>query len=427
MASKAAIPRPEHPNPQRMRSDWLNLNGRWEFELDPGVSGEARGWSSGKTFSRKILVPFCPESSLSGIGEKDFMPCVWYRRRFALPESWRGKRVLLHFGAVDYDATAWVNGNEVGRHRGGYSSFAFEIPSALKSGPNELVVRAVDDTRSLLQPAGKQSKRFESWGCFYTRTTGIWQTVWLEAVPRTFIRSFRFHAGAKSVGIHATLDGPAEGLTLATVAKAGGREVGRVEIPATGSAAFDLPLSFVRLWEPGNPFLYDLELQLFKGRRAVDTVCSYFGLRTLRIEGKRFLINEKPVFQRLILDQGFYPDGVYTAPTDAALKRDIELSLDMGFNGAAPSESVRAAPALLGRPAWLPGLGRICRLGTRPRQSARAGARSPGVDRRRRARLQPSRDRRLVPVQRDARLARRRDAARRLPRDQGPGPDPAGD
>jgi beta-galactosidase/beta-glucuronidase len=289
---------------------------------------------------RKILVPFCPESSLSGIGEKDFMPCVWYRRRFALPESWRGMRVLLHFGAVDYEAAAWVNGREVGRHRGGYSSFAFEITAALKGGWNELVVRAMDDTRSPLQPAGKQSKRFESWGCLYTRTTGIWQTVWLEAVPATHIRGFRLYPGAKSLGIHANVHGPADGLVFAAVAKAGGQEVGRVEIPATGSAVFDLPLSFVRHWEPGNPFLYDLELRLMKGRRALDTVHSYFGLRTIRIEGKKVLINEKPVFQRLVLDQGFYPDGIYTAPSDAALRRDIELALDLGFNGARLHEKI---------------------------------------------------------------------------------------
>jgi len=174
-------PRPEYPRPQWVRDEWLNLNGEWEFGEDPGLAGESKGWLAGKQLSGSILVPFAPESRLSGIGKTDFMPAVWYRRQFDVPAGWAGRRVWLHFGAVDYAATVWVNGKLAGRHTGGYSSFGFDITALLRAGENELVVRALDDTRSPLQASGKQSDRPESYGCFYTRTTGIWQTVWLEA------------------------------------------------------------------------------------------------------------------------------------------------------------------------------------------------------------------------------------------------------
>ena len=185
------IPRPEYPRPQFERRAWLNLNGVWEFEMDPGESGEQQGWTGGKPFSQAITVPFPPESTLSGIGHTDFMSCVWYRRTFSIPETWANKRILLHFGAVDYDATVWVNGIQVGRHQGGYAPFVAEITSALKEGENEVVVRAVDHVRSGVQPGGKQSTQLGSAGCHYTRVTGIWQTVWLEPVPETYLENVR--------------------------------------------------------------------------------------------------------------------------------------------------------------------------------------------------------------------------------------------
>ncbi len=150
-------PRPEYPRPQWVRPQWMNLNGEWEFAEDPGLSGEARGWTTGAAFDQKIIVPFCPESELSGIGKVDFMPCVWYRRLVTIPAAWKGRRVLLHFGAVDYHAKVWVNGQEIGQHKGGYTPFSFDITSALKDGENEIVLRAIDDTRNPMQPSGKQS------------------------------------------------------------------------------------------------------------------------------------------------------------------------------------------------------------------------------------------------------------------------------
>ncbi|MCC7262355.1 MAG: beta-galactosidase [Candidatus Latescibacteria bacterium] len=336
------VPRPEYPRPQMVRPEWLNLNGPWDFEIDHGLSGEARGLHQGGAFTRQITVPFCPESALSGVGEKDFMASVWYRRRWVLPAGWQGKRVLLHFGAVDYDATVWVNGEKAGTHRGGYVSFSFEITALLREGENEIVVRAVDDTRSPLQPSGKQSPQFHSHGCVYTRTTGIWQTVWLEAVPQAYLHSFRLYPDLDQgkLTVQARVEGATEGMVLHCRALAEGKMVGEVGLGAHGYLFFSLELARVRAWEPEDPFLYELEFVLEQEGEEIDRVGSYFGLRKVHIEGTKVLINDRPLFQRLILDQGFYPDGIYTAPTDEALKGDIELSMAMGFNGARLHEKI---------------------------------------------------------------------------------------
>lgn len=332
----STLPRPEYPRPQLARQSWLNLNGTWEFELDPGVSGEQRDFHLGALYSKKILVPFCPESELSGIGQKDFMLCVWYRRNFDLPEGWQAKRILIHFGAVDYEAKVWVNGKLVGTHRGGYAPFSFEITDLVRKKDNTVVVRAFDDTRSGLQPKGKQCSDYHSQGVHYTRTTGIWQTVWLEALGPAFLSSFRLYPNVEeaSVTIQPSLVGELQGLTLKIKVTANGRKVGEATVNAQSSAPFTIKLSERRLWEPGAPFLYDLEFTLLKERKTIDEVKSYFGLRKVEIQGNRVLINNRPVFQRLVLDQGFYPDGIYTAPDDEALKKDIEMCMAMGFNGA---------------------------------------------------------------------------------------------
>jgi beta-galactosidase/beta-glucuronidase len=333
------LPRAEHPRPQWVRDDWLNLNGEWEFEEDPGLSGEAKGWVSGKRLAGRIIVPFAPESRLSVIGKTDFMPCVWYRRAFALPDGWEGKTVLLHFSAVDYAATVWVNGKLAGRHRGGYSSFSFDITSLLCAGENELVVRAVDDTRSPLQASGKQSAKPESYGCMYTRTTGIWQTVWLEAAPQAHLKPARLIpdlvADAPRLLMVAPVSEAGIGLMIEAVARADGAEVARASGRAgVDGAGLSLELPEARLWSPQDPFLYDLEVRLLDGDTVVDRAQSYFGMRHISLDGPAIRLNGKPVFQRLVLDQGYYPDGIYTAPSDDALRHDIELSQAMGFNGA---------------------------------------------------------------------------------------------
>ena len=330
------IYRTEHPKPQFMREDWINLNGTWQFEIDHGASGAKRGlFEEDKTLSGKICVPFCPESRLSGVGYTDFMAAVWYKREFEIPKEKKEKRVFIHFGAVDYKAVVYVNGQEVGRHKGGYVSFAFEITDFVREGKNTLTVAAYDDSRDPLIPSGKQSSRYESYKCYYTRTTGIWQTVWLEFVSKTYIEKVKYYTDIEKaeVSIHAKLVGEGE---FSATAFFDGKEVGKASIASCGGdAILTLPLTEKHLWEVGKGGLYDLVLTYGE-----DKVQSYFGIRSLRLDGKKFLINEKSVFQRLILDQGFYPDGIYTAPDDKDLLGDIERSLAMGFNGARLHEKI---------------------------------------------------------------------------------------
>ncbi len=331
------VPRPEYPRPQMVRPEWLNLNGPWQFELDPGRSGRERGLIERERLAGEILVPFCPESSLSGVGYRDFMPAVVYRRTFAVPPAWEDKRILLHFGAVDYDARVYVNGRQAGFHRGGYTPFTLDVTAHLRPGENCLVVYVEDDTRSGLQPRGKQSDRYESYACLYTRTTGIWQTVWLEPVPETYIASVQLtpllHQGA--VLVQARFDGDAADYWLRVRAFAEGELVGEAQSLCDGAWGHCLvQLTDVRPWSPADPFLYDLDIELHCDDDVVDRVQSYFGLRAVSLSAGALLFNGRPLFMRLVLDQGYYPDGVYTAPSDEALQRDIRLALKLGFNGA---------------------------------------------------------------------------------------------
>jgi hypothetical protein len=335
-AAALSLPRPEHPRPDAFRENWLSLNGEWQFEIDEKDDGEARGLISGHDLNSKIVVPFCPESKLSGLGHTDYMNRVWYRRLVELPASMKGKRILLHFGGVDYKTQVYVNGELAGTHLGESAAFGFEITRFLKDGSNEIVVRVADDLRSGLQPGGKQSFT-KSQGCVYTRTTGIWQTVWLEAVPTSYVENISVvpdpeHSRAL---IEASVNGPDQDLTLKAEAFANGKLVGSDSSTGTWrNHRLVLNLNEKKLWSPESPFLYDLKFTLTSGGKKIDELKSYFGLRSVAIEGRRILINGKPVFQRLILDQGFYPDGIWTAPSDAALKHDIEMSQAAGYNGA---------------------------------------------------------------------------------------------
>lgn len=354
-----AIPRSEYPRPQFARPTWMNLNGAWQFEIDHGGSGRARGLTDKNPLDASILVPFCPESALSGVGNKDFMAAVWYRRTFTLPAEAAGQRVLLHFGGVDYKCEAWVNGQSVGVHEGGFASFTFEITDALRAGENTLVVCADDRMLRGHQPMGKQCPDYHSRGCHYTRTTGIWQTVWLEWVPKTYIRATKMIPDAANgcVLIDATIDGPAAGMELKAEAAFAGKAQGGARAKLDGHhARVTVKVEDVHLWTVGEGNLYDLTLTLEAGGAAVDTVESYFALRTISFDGKKCLINGKPVFQRLVLDQGFYPDGVWTAPTDEALRHDIEMSMAMGFNGARLHQKVFEQRFLY----WADKLGYIC-------------------------------------------------------------------
>ncbi|MDD4869130.1 MAG: glycoside hydrolase family 2 TIM barrel-domain containing protein [Kiritimatiellae bacterium] len=332
------VPRPEHPRPDLFRENWMTLNGEWQFEIDRNADGETRGLISGKDLNSKIIVPFCPESKLSGIGlgNTERLKDVWYRRMFDIPASMKGKRIRLHFGAVDYKAWVYINGQPVGTHIGENVAFNFDITKFLKDGSNELVVRVLDDMTTGLQPAGKQAFN-KSEGCVYTRTTGIWQPVWLEAVGSSFVENISVVSDPDNsrVLIEVTINGLDSNLKLEAKAFADGRQMGSDSTTATWrNPRLVLNLKKKKLWDPGSPFLYDLQFILYRGKEKIDEMKSYFGLRKVTIDGRRILINGKPIFQRLILDQGFYPEGIWTAPTDEALKKDIEMCMACGYNGA---------------------------------------------------------------------------------------------
>ncbi len=329
------IPRCEHPKPQFERKNWLNLNGEWDFCYDNGMSGIARKFYENDVFDMKIMVPFCVESALSGVGNKDFMYGVWYRRTVNLSEEQIAGRTVLHIGAADYKTTVFINGEKVGCHKGGYVSFFFDISDFIKCGENVIVIYCEDDTRDPMIPRGKQSEEYYSHSCDYTRTTGIWQTVWLEFTPVSYIKNFRFYPDYRTSSVNIT--GEVVGTeNLYLRAAFEGREVAVAEISdCAGNFSVNLVLNETHLWEVGKGRLYDLELTFGK-----DKVNSYFGLRNIWFDGYKFMLNGKSVFQRLVLDQGFYPDGIYTAPSDEELLNDIRRSKSCGFNGARLHEKV---------------------------------------------------------------------------------------
>jgi beta-galactosidase/beta-glucuronidase len=350
---------PEYPRPQMSRKDWLNLNGLWDLAIT------GKDAPKPDSFQTKILVPFPVESSLSGVmksvSENDR---IWYRRAFVVPKKWRGQHVLLNFGAVDFDATVWVNGKEAGHHRGGYDGFTLDITELLNpSGSNELVVGVLDPTDAGTQPRGKQVRKPN--GIWYTPTSGIWQTVWLEPVAKAHITSLKITPDvdhnavtvwpmvASENAVRSSSSGPPlHNLTLdlrtlpseETISpmveitiRDGFKRV--YEASVTLGGQISMPVKHARLWSPETPHLYGLEVKLKRGEKVIDEVHSYFGMRKTSL-GKddkgftRLMLNNKPCFQFGPLDQGFWPDGLYTAPTDKALRYDIEMTRKLGFNMA---------------------------------------------------------------------------------------------
>jgi len=327
-------PRPEYPRPQLVRPDWINLNGEWDLYIDDEGAADASTMVTDVPWNRRILVPFPIESSLSGIGDTGFHDRLWYRRKFFVPRAYAGKRILLHFGAVDYRAHVWLNGRLLGSHAGGYTPFSFDVTDALLPGENVLLVK-VEDSASLSLPRGKQYWKEESEGIYYTRCTGIWQTVWLEAVPEVHVAELciRTDAAAGRVDVGVELAGPAETGVLTAALLYDGAEIAAEKLDVLGpSMSLSLTVGEPRLWSPETPHLYDLHVSV-STPEGEDAVSSYVGIRTVEIDGYRMLLNGERFINRLALDQAYYPGGVYTAPSDEAIRADVELAVELGFNG----------------------------------------------------------------------------------------------
>ena len=337
------VPRPEHPRPQLQRPAWLSLNGTWQFEIDQGDSGRERGLLE-RELTSTITVPFAPETEASGVGNRDFLHAVWYRRTITVPSDWEGLRPILRFEAVDHDTTVWADGVEVARHRGGFTPFAADLSDVSGVGAGsevEIVVRA-RDPHDVPQARGKQSTWYHATHATYHRTTGIWQSVWLEGVPADEIRALRIipSLAGRAFSITAPLARSTRGTRLEVVAsEPGGGEVARAEVGADLDLApqvqLTIPEEAVRIWGPGAPELYVLSARLLDADGAVlDEVRSYAGLRATTLRDHEFRINGEKVFQRLVLDQGYWEETFMTSPSDEAMTTDIRLALEAGFNGA---------------------------------------------------------------------------------------------
>jgi len=320
---------PEYPRPQLVRSEWLNLNGLWQFQA--GAAGDAVPVN--QTLSGEILVPFPMESALSGV--KEYHERSWYRRTFTVPEKWSGQHIVLHLDAVDWESEVFINGKSVGVHKGGYDAISYDITSFLNgTGPQELIVRVFDATDKAGEPRGKQT--LHQGGIMYTSTSGIWQPVWLEPVPATGISELKMVPDIDAGGLNltVTVPGAADDVKVKAVARVGKKVVGTIS-GAPGAELF-LKIPKATLWSPTNPFLYDLDVTVTKGSKTLDSVESYFGMRKIslgKVDGfTKILLNNQFVFEIGPLDQGFWPDGIYTAPTDDALKSDIQREKAVGFN-----------------------------------------------------------------------------------------------
>ncbi|MCC7450497.1 MAG: glycoside hydrolase family 2 [Anaerolineae bacterium] len=338
------LPRPEYPRPQFVRRDWLNLNGTWDFDFDDRKRGLAEKWFEQHEFSRTITVPFAFQSLLSGIADTDFHDVIWYARTFEVPQDWRGQRVLLHFGAVDFAAQVWVNGISVAYHEGGHTPFHADITDALIPGVNRVVVRVEDDSEDLEQPRGKQFWERHSKGIFYTRTSGIWQTVWLEPVRESYIETIKFTPDVDSatMKVEYRIANGAPNMRIEVVASYDGvviaQDQGQIErLPFK---AFRTLHGLDRLWSPEDPNLYDVTIRLKDGSRVLDEVQSYCGMRKIAVVDGQIELNNRPYYMKLVLDQGYFPEGLLTPPSDQAIINDIQITKDMGFNGARKHQKI---------------------------------------------------------------------------------------
>lgn len=342
---------PDYPRPQLARSNWENLNGYWQFAFDDQGVGLEQGWANGVPGTQKILVPFTYETKASGIGDESVHTRVWYSRTVQLSQLPAGRRTLLHLEGCDYHATVWVNGVRAGEHVGGYARFSLDITPWLHVGDNVLAVMA-EDSLDPRQPRGKQRWKGENFGCWYVQTTGIWKTVWMESVPESYLSALKLtpNLAQASLALEAQVEAADYGQHLLLEAKVWhqGNFIASTTVAVTGKHV-KAQLSVanvgehewsVHTWTPNNPQLYDLELHLKENGQEGDEVWSYFGMREIRIEGRNVLLNGSPLYQRLILDQGYWPDSHLTPPSEAALIEDIEKIQRLGYNGVRKHQKI---------------------------------------------------------------------------------------
>ena len=327
-----------YPRPQFKRNEWLSLNGTWSCCIDNAESGMARGFAASKGFETPIRIPFCPESRLSGLAHTDFINSIWYHRRITIPEEWKGREVVLHFGGVDYECEVFIDGISAGTHTGGAVSFELNISDLVSAGKShDLVVYAIDHIRSHIQCFGKQSVSYANEKANYTRTTGIWSDVWMEPVSSDGLRSCAIvpdYDGGKFV-FRPSFRNIRRGNQLRIGIYDGSACVGEESVACAEGIPFSMELKEPKEWSPDTPFLYGIRYTVTDvSGRVVDEVSSYAGLRKFHVEGGRCFLNNRPIFLRFVLDQGFYKDGIWTAPDEDAIRQDIELAKRAGFNGA---------------------------------------------------------------------------------------------
>ena len=339
-----------YPRPQLIRPTWLSLDGSWNYAFNESDTVKGVQWQG------QILVPYPPESSASGVNDQGFHPVVWYQRSFTVPESWQGQRTILHFGAVDYRAQVWVNDQLVATHEGGHTPFSTDITNTLKAGEQTVVVRAEDNPFDMTQARGKQDWRKEAHIIWYPRTTGIWQTVWLEQVPETYLKSIHWTPNLErwEIGVEASIKGELKDLTLRVQLSARGKLLADDRITVTKQKmtrriALDDPgiddERKLLLWSPEHPNLIDAKVQLLQGDTVLDEVSSYTALRSIGVSAHRFMLNNDAYTLRMVLDQGYWTDTLLAA-TDEQLRADVELTKRLGFNGARKHQKIE-------NPRWL--------------------------------------------------------------------------
>lgn len=339
---EVSLPRGEYPRPQFVRPEWLSLNGWWKFRLDDDNVGMEQHWFDSIEYQSCILVPFSLECKMSGIGDVSFHPCVWYQRSIEIPLAWTGKSVLLNFGAVDYRATVWVNGIVVASHEGGHTPFSCDITSALRSEGNILTVRAEDPPTDRYIPRGKQYWEAASTSIFYARTTGIWQSVWLEPVSETHIERLRITPtieGAVFVSAKIASPGTSQVLTFTVFDK--GRELTSATSLAEGPAAsLSVHVHEPKLWSPESPYLYTARVELRGPEGTLDSAETYFGIRSIAAQDGKVVLNGTPIYLKAVLDQGYWPESNLTAPSDDAIREDLLRVKQLGFNSVRKHQKV---------------------------------------------------------------------------------------